>query len=100
MEDLFAHLIAAFADCRVAGWLVGTELIDQHAVQTHTSIVVGKLLPAHEVGRGADTMTVWRFSGDITRELAASLDHDAQTPESENFQWNRRGLAKPLHLLQ
>jgi hypothetical protein len=90
---------AALAHGRIAGRLVFLETVDQHAVQAHGAGAIRRLVPAHEARGGAHAVPIGRGAGDIGRQLAAPLDHDAEAAEREYFERYRRCRADAFDLL-
>src|SRR5690606_7683140 len=74
---------AALAQGRVAGALVGLEAVDQHLVEPRAEHLA-VALPAHRAGRRAGATLVGRFPGDVGRQVAPALGHDAQAAEAED----------------
>jgi hypothetical protein len=86
-----AGLETALAECRVAGSLVMAEAVDQDIAQAGFHAVRG-FPPLHRAGWRAGAVGVGRAAGDIGRQQAATLHHDAQAAEAEDLERDRAVL--------
>ena len=88
VTQLAIDLIAPFAEGRIAGGLGMRAALDEDAAEPGLLTERG-VAPFDMGGRGAGAIGIGRLTAGIGGQQTASLDHDAETAEAEDFDRDR-----------